>query len=240
MSCKRYREMLHLYRPGELGPEDAQKLEEHLKTCADCSTLKRRIERAEGTFRNLRAFTPAHPDPERAVAAISQAIGGLPAGGRRPRPVGWLDRLLASFEVPSIRFASAFAMLALAGGFLFQQVRILNDVSDLELRLASGRQPSQALEAAYVLPPFPGKMASQGDRMLRLAGGRVAVNTRGEMTISQGDAAEIQETLIRQVLSALGQQKGLGLDEKTIDQLTIYLNSNIATILRTASRGGTR
>jgi hypothetical protein len=240
MSCQRYQEMLHLYRPGELGPEDARKLEEHLRTCADCSALKGRIWRAEGTIRNLRDYVPAHPDSERALAAIAKAIQGLPAPGHRPHRVGWLDRLLVAFEVPSIRFASAFAILFLAGGFLFQQVRILNDVSDLEARLAVKRQPSQALETAYVIPPFPVKMAPHVDEMLRLAGGRVTVNTRGQMTISQGDVEDIQATVLRQLLSALGQSKGLGLDQKTIDELTIYMDRNIATVFRTATRGGTR
>jgi hypothetical protein len=240
MSCHRYQEMLHLYRPGELTPEDARELEEHLKTCADCSALKGRIWSAEGTIRNLRDYVPAHPDPERALAAIAKAIQGLPAPGHRPHHVGWLDRLLVSFEVPSIRFASAFAILFLAGAFLFQQVRILNDVSDLEARLAVKRQPSQALETAYVIPPFPVKMAPHVDEMLRLAGGRVTVNTRGQMTISQGDVEDIQATVLRQLLSALGQSKGLGLEQKTIDELTIYMNRNIATVFRTATRGGTR
>jgi Putative zinc-finger len=240
MSCQRYQEMLHLYRPGELEPRHARELEEHLRTCADCSALKVRIGRAEGTIKNLREYAPAHPDPERAIGAIAQAIRDLPAAEQRPHSVGWLDRLLISFEVPSVRFASALAILALAGGFLFQQVRLLNDVSDLEARLTHTRQPSRTLEAAYVIPPFPGKLASQVDNLLRLAGGRVTVNTRGQMTISQGDVEDLQETLLRQMLSALGKPKGLETDQKTIDELITYLNRNIAIVFRTATRGGTR
>jgi hypothetical protein len=240
VSCNRYREMLHLYRPGELSPEELRELDDHLRTCTGCAALKERIARAETTLRTLREFVPAAPDTERAVAAVTHAAGGATRVRRSLLTGGRLDRWLGRFELPAFQLAGALAAVVITAGFLIQQITLLNDVSDLEARLAGTANGHDRLEVAFAVPRLPRELSPELDRILHAAGGAIGMDARGRITISRNRAADLARIPLQQLLAAAASEKMIGLDRKALTDINGYLTRNITTVLQTTRRGGTR
>jgi hypothetical protein len=230
--------MLHLYRPGELSLVELRELDDHLRTCAECAALKARIARSEVTLRAVRDFIPAAPDVERAVGAITRGLGESVPAGRSILTAGWLARLLGRFELPAFQLAGALGALLITGSFLIQQIGLLNEVSELETRLA-GRVPGrEQIEVAYVVPRIPKDLSLDVDRVLQAAGGAIGTDAQGRITISRARAADLRRSPLRQILTAVASERMLGIDRKTLDDINDYLIRNMNTVLRTTRRGG--
>jgi len=133
MSCERYQRMLHLHRSGELTEREEAELRRHLHICERCSVERERIERADLSIRRLRETGPTLRDPDRLTRSILEHI---PA----PRRKGFVDRLLDAMLTPAVRHASAAFVLAAVGSFLFQYYSTLDDLANLEQKLARGSQ----------------------------------------------------------------------------------------------------
>ncbi len=240
MTCAQYEELLHLYRPGERSPEEDLAVERHLQTCARCAELNRRIERAGSTIKDLRAFTPVSPDLQDALDALSARLSGAPGAERHSFLGDWLDRLLTMFDFPSMRYASAFVVTAMVAGYLFQQVRILNDVAALQDRLAAGFEGGPRLEVAYAVKPASDALAAEAGEALRSIDMSDRLDLARGIVLSRADVENLRLLVMRQAFSVLEDRRVPGLDRRTLDGFMKSAAENLTVMLRIEKKGTTR
>jgi anti-sigma factor RsiW len=105
-SCRTFQPLLVEYADGELDTPGRQRLEDHLAECPRCCTDLAALREVPSLLR-----TSSVPDPGDAFwlhqrHAIGRAIRNLP----EPRAAGWLERLRATFAMPSLRYPIAVAV----------------------------------------------------------------------------------------------------------------------------------
>ena len=108
MFCWRARRWLSAHIDGELSPARKGKVEEHLRTCAECAAL-------DGRLRSGWAEVPSLPDAAGAADLWPGVLRGLVDGQGRNRPERHGSRLLAPATI------AACALAGLAMGTLFAQ-----------------------------------------------------------------------------------------------------------------------
>jgi hypothetical protein len=134
MNCKRYQQLLHLNRAGELSKPDAEDLRQHLAQCEECSLELRRIQRADEFLDPLRSFSPAPPNPEKLTADIMQRV--REAALRVPSE-SVVNRILDFFLIPSVRYAALGVISSVSILLIVQSLVLLYDISSLEESMAS-------------------------------------------------------------------------------------------------------
>ncbi|HEV8306955.1 MAG TPA: zf-HC2 domain-containing protein [Methylomirabilota bacterium] len=106
MDCQEARDLLEEHRRGELPPEAAASVEEHLARCALCRRVRQADDALASMVRSLRR-TPASPALHRRIRRI----------GREPvRPLRWLARPWVAAAV-----AAAVVLLALSPWLHFRR-----------------------------------------------------------------------------------------------------------------------
>jgi hypothetical protein len=240
MTCAQYEELLYLHRPGERSPEEDLALSGHLRTCAACAELNRRIQRAGLAIENLRTFTPVPPDLQDALDAVSARLAGTPGSERRSFLSNGFDRLLSMFDFPSARYASAFVVVVIVAAYLFQQVRILNDVATLQDRLAAGFEGGPRLQVAYAVKPASDALVAATGKALRSLDMSDRFDPARGVVLSRADAENLRLLVMRQAFSALEDRRVLGLDRRTIDRIVKSATENLTVMLRIEEKGATR
>ena len=156
MKCKEARRLLYLSRPGELTEDESRELEQHCARCASCAAERENVRASEEFWERLRAFTPTPGNPEALTLSIMGRIRTEPrlAEGRGRQNVGalassLLDWILSWFYTPALRYSSALVIAVAVLAFVGEQISIVNSVSNLETRLASGQR--SGIQMAYAL-----------------------------------------------------------------------------------------
>jgi len=128
--CRRWIQLIHLYRSGEIGDADRTRLERHLMNCPRCTRLLDSMAELEQRVAPLRRSRPTPPDPEQLTQNIIERI--VRPGVREPAAVSllsWLSR-------PRIRLALCSAIILIPGFYIVQEWGTLRRVQQLERRLA--------------------------------------------------------------------------------------------------------
>ncbi len=148
-------EDLYLYLEGELGPYDADKLEEHLECCAECREALAERRHFHEAFTTLPPFeVPA--DFARSV------MDALPEP--EPRPIAWLGTLAAA--------ATALGV-GLVGFSLFTGLSVFDML--VGLNQFFGQAVAQAA-------PFIAKLVKMADIVLGVAGDLIGAGLTGLAT----------------------------------------------------------
>jgi hypothetical protein len=141
---------MHLNRPGELSPVQAEALERHLKRCPACAAVQGAVNKMEGLLATARLEVPHLADPARLAERIDSAVGNARresadrtfsrAGSAR----GFLQVIDGLLRHESARPVFAIATVLIAGVFFIQEATVLKRVSRLEKRMAAvpGESPS--------------------------------------------------------------------------------------------------
>lgn len=111
MKCETCLNFLEEYVDGELAREDVEKVESHLLTCAECKSEFAMLSTEQELFAQYDRELEVPPSLWTSVAAEI-----IPAGyGVKPEvSPSWFTRLATLFQIPSVSFAGAVAVLLLA------------------------------------------------------------------------------------------------------------------------------
>lgn len=138
MQCKDYQRLLHFNRPGELNESQTKILEEHLKVCETCLEKQREINEADEAITRLKKMQPVLSEPAKLTDAIMSEIDA--SIQKEKSGLGKiLDALLDSLTLYQVRVALSLITIFLVGTLLTQQIYILDQVSKLEKKMASGQ-----------------------------------------------------------------------------------------------------
>ncbi len=150
MNCAEAKRCITSAREGEMSPEESRRLAGHLRTCPACAAERAAFLKQERALARLRSIVPEMKNPDASLQAILERVrreesrrGGVDAGSI-------LDKLIALFETPRLRYVLAAFVIIMVTGFVIQQVTILRNVSALEARLSLPDAPR--IRAAYVIP----------------------------------------------------------------------------------------
>lgn len=233
MNCAEAKRYITSAREGEMSPGETRRLAGHLRTCPACAAERAAFLKQERTLARLRSIVPEMKNPDASLQAILERVrreesrrGAVDAGTL-------LDKLIAIFEVPRLRYVLAAFVVIMVTGFVIQQVTILRSVSALEARLSLPEAPR--IRAAYVIP------RSALDRLSRTREFRTVLERAGadQESGERIDAASIagladirdfRETM--QVVRALQPDK----TESGIDSLVADLTRHARFVL-TYSKG---
>ncbi len=192
MQCANYQEQLSEFLDGDLGSNDRQEVEKHLRTCAVCSTVRDDLARLIAASANLPLHTPSQAVWTRIEREIG--MGKVVAG-----PSAWWGRLNArryDFSVSARQLVAAAATIVVAvGAFWAIQVASPNALPTLDVNWNSMGGPSPSVQAtplAHVTPV---------DEVVRLRGlvddmMRTVAETQGSWSL------ELKSTYLKAVASA--------------------------------------
>lgn len=132
MSCRKFRNMLVLYREGELTAAEAHALAEHLMACPSCAKERGSLDEMADLMSRLRGIPLQPSDPEELTRRILERVTvkapSVPIRGG----TSIVDRLLELSAAPAYRLTSACFIVVVMGMFLSQSFSILTDVHRLE------------------------------------------------------------------------------------------------------------
>jgi hypothetical protein len=233
MSCKRYQRLLHLNRSGEISSQEADELRQHLRLCERCALEFQRIERADGFVDRLGGFSPAPRNPEKLTADILRRVR---AEAATPRPSNSFDRVLDFFLIPSVRYSTVAIILLVTLTFMTQLVMMLNDVSDLEQRMATPIR-NEGTEATYTLQSktLQGVAKSETGKSLQenvslsVTNGRIDVPVRDVDTFLSGSN-------LRNLPVILG-TAALQIDKKTLEKIVNEVKATAELTFRVRHEG---
>lgn len=241
MKCTEARRLLHLSRPGELTEDESRELEQHCAGCTSCAAERESIRAAERFMGRLRAFTPAPGRPEALTSSIMARIRTEPPRAdrlARQKDVGqaswWLDWILGWFYTPALRYSSALVIAVAVLAFVGEQLSIVNSVSNLESRLASGQRPG--IHMAYALNLETIRRLAKPKDLDRLLQLHIPTNAGDRIFVSQETILALQ-----QLIAARGSlQKDSENAIAVIDSLVRRLQKEGAVSLQLMSEGENR
>jgi len=233
MSCERYQRLLHLNRSGEISKHEADELRQHLRLCEECSLELQRIERADGFIDRLGAFSPAPKNPEKLTADILRRVR---AESTAPKSLIPLDRLLDFFLLPSVRYSTVAIVLLITMTFMTQLLVMLNDISDLELRMASPLR-NKAAEATYTMQSktLQGVAESERGKFLKENVSFTVTNDRIDVPVKDVDTF-LSDYNLRNLPAILG-ASALGIDQKTLEKIVTDVKATAERSFRLDGKG---
>ncbi|MCX6132423.1 MAG: hypothetical protein NTU47_01305 [Ignavibacteriales bacterium] len=233
MSCERYQRFLHLNRSGEISKQESDELRQHLRICERCALELQRIQRADGFIGRLGAFIPAPKNPEKLTADILRRVR---AESTAPRPVNVLAQVLDFFLIPSVRYASVAIILFITTTSMLQLFAMLNDISDLEQRMASPNRKETA-EAMYTMESKTLQEIAQSETLkslhenasLTVSNDRIDVPVKDVDTFLSGSS-------LRNLPTILG-TAALQIDKKTFEKIVNEVKATAELTFRARHEG---
>ena len=231
MSCNHYQRLMHLNRSGEISNTDADELRHHVRLCERCALELQRIERAEQFIDRLAASSPRPADPEKLTADIMRRVRAETLLSRSP-----FDRLLDIFLTPSVRYATLAIVLLVTLTFMTQLVSMLDDVSNLEARLAS-RPGNETAEATYTVQSktLGETVKSENGKPLRDNLSITVTNDRIDVPVKDVESF-LSGNSIKSLSSILG-TAALRIDKKTIDKIVNEVKATAELTFRARHEG---
>ncbi len=141
MQCKDYQKLLHSNRPGELDESQAKMIEAHLKVCPTCLKKQQQVIAADLAIARLREMQPVLSEPAELTNIVMSQIEASTQKERK----GFnklTDAVLDFLSLLQVRFALSLITISLLGTLLVEQIFVLNQVAELETRMASGQAVS--------------------------------------------------------------------------------------------------
>lgn len=236
MNCERYEEWLFLYRPGELSQTDLATLEAHLRGCPRCAALRDQLASDDRRLVRIRGLVPEPPSVDAAAERVLRAIGaGKPSAARHGiRNV--LDLLISQYNRPGLRFAFGMLFVAIVAGAVYQQFSLMNDVSNLEKRMAVRHDPTGVVRAAFVLDVETFSRIPRSPEILALLGDRVTAG--GDILISRHDVQSLQETVLRMSPFTPRLAGRRAADARGIEEITRAVRQHASLVFRPSRKGG--
>jgi hypothetical protein len=232
MSCKRYQGLLHLNRSGEISTHEADELRQHLRLCEKCSLELQRIERADTFIDRLDAFSPTPKNSEKLTADILRRARAESAA---PKSLNMLDRLLDFFLLPSVRYStmSIISLVVLASAT--QLVTMLNDISNLEQRMASPVRHDT--KATYTMQSKTLQEVATSERGKPLKENVSLTVTNDRIDVSAKDVdALLSDPGLRNLPTVVGASV-LGIDKKTLDKIVNEVKATAERSFRLDGKG---
>jgi hypothetical protein len=192
MQCASYQEQLSEFLDGDLGSNDRQDVEKHLRTCAVCSTVRDDLARLIAASANLPLHTPSQAVWTRIEREIG--VGTVVAG-----PSVWWGQLNArryDFSVSARQLVAAAATIVVAvGAFWAIQVASPNALPTLDVNWNTMGGPSQGVQAT------PLAHVTQVDEVVRLRG-LVDDMVRSVAETQSSWSSELKTTYLKAVAAA--------------------------------------
>jgi hypothetical protein len=234
MKCEEARQLMQLNRPGELTPNEQDRLEQHCTHCPACAAKRERVLRADLTFERLRAFTPSPRHPELLTASIMREVRKDDSASRRDETVPWIDAILRWFEVPTVRYASALFVIVAFLGFVGQQFIIMDSVSDLEARLARGPQPQ--IRLAYAINLASVRKLRESRELEHLLPLQIPTNAGERILVTQQTLLALQDLISSRSRTETGTAGTIAI----LDSLVRHLQKEGAVSLQLMPEGENR
>lgn len=236
MNCERYEEWLFLHRPGELSQAELATLEAHLRDCPRCAALRDKLASDDRRLARLRAVMPEPPSTDAAIGRVLRAIGAAKPSAARHGIRNLLDLLALEFSRPRLRFASWFLFVAILGSAVYQQFSVMNEVSNLEKRMALRQDRTGVVRAAFVLDVETFSRIPRSREILEVLGDRVVAG--GDILISRDDARSLQETMIR--LSPFSPRVAGrdAPDARVVEEISRVVRQHASLVFRPSRNGG--
>ncbi len=233
MSCERYQRLLHLNRSGEISKREADELRQHLRLCEKCSLELQRIARADGFIDRLAAFSPTPKNPEKLTADILRRVQ---AESSAPKPLNPLDRFLDFFLLPSVRYATVTIVLLVTMTFMIQLLVMMNNISDLEQRMASPARHGAA-EATYRMQSktLQEVAISERGKSLKENVSLTVTNDRIDVSAKEVDTF-LSDYDLRNLSATLG-ASALGIDQKTLEKIVNEVKATAERSFRLDGKG---
>ena len=233
MSCERYQRLLHLNRSGEISKHEADDLRQHLRLCEECSLELQRIERADGFIDRLGAFSPTPKNPEKLAADILRRVRAESAS---PKPLNPLDRILDFFLLPSVRYSTVAIISLIVLTSATQLVMMLNDISNLEQRMASPVR-HDATEATYTMQSKTLQEVATSDRSRSIKENLSLTVTNDRIDVSAKDVdAFLSDPGLRNLPTVVGASV-LGIDKKTLEKIVNEVKATAERSFRLDGKG---
>ena len=233
MSCERYQRLLHLNRSGEISTREADELRQHVRLCERCALELQRIERADGFINRLGAFSPAPGNPEQLTADILRRVR---AESTARRSLNHLNRILDFFLIPSVRYSTVAIVLLITMTFMTQLVMMLNDISDLERRMAAPVR-NDAAEATYTMESktLHGVANSEAGKPMQESVSVTVTNDHIDVPVKDVDAFLSGDNL-RNLPAMLG-TAALQVDRKTFEKIVNEVKATAELTFRVRHEG---
>jgi hypothetical protein len=233
MSCERYQRLLHLNRSGEISSHEADELRQHLRLCEKCSLELQRIERAGGFIDRLGAFAPTPKNPEKLTADILRRVRAESAAPRTSNP---LDRFLDFFLLPSVRYSTVAIISLIVVTSTTQLVMMLNDISDLEQRMASPVR-HDATEATYTMQSKTLQEVATSERGKSIKENISLTVTNERIDVSAKDVdAFLSDPGLKNLPTVVGASV-LGIDRKTLEKIVNEIKATAERSFRLDGKG---
>jgi hypothetical protein len=233
MSCERYQRLLHLNRSGEISKQEADDLRQHLRLCEKCSLEFQRIRRADGFIDRLGSFSPAPTNAGKLTADILRRVR---AESTKPRSINALDRVLDFFLIPSVRYSAVAIVLLITMTSMAQLLMMLNDISNLEQRMASSIQ-HDATEATYTMQSKTLQEVATSERGKPLKENISLTVTDDRIDISAKEVDTfLSDYTLRNLPVILGTTT-LGIDKKTLDKIINEVKATAERSFRIGDEG---
>lgn len=214
MSCERYQQLLHLNRPGELSPTDADDLHQHLARCEGCSLEWRRIQRATELLNPLTSYSPAPPSQEKLTSDIMRRVREAEASGPSQSMV---DRILDFFLIPAVRYSTVATILAVVMTLTIQSLTLLSQISDLERRIGSTARRDAG--ATYTMHSETLRGVVKSEKIQSPTGGGPFAVTNGQVEISAKAVDSFLSAAHLRNLPAIIGSSALQVDQETLQKI---------------------
>lgn len=150
MSCRHYRRLLHLHRPGELSAREQAALAKHIAACSSCAAELREILATDRLVSHIRSQEPAAGEPDTITPRVLSAINRQATATHRGETPGIGNRLADLVFAPASRIATVTLATACVLLLFTQVAATLGSVSSLERTIAV---PLPSPKLAYVVGP---------------------------------------------------------------------------------------
>ena len=231
MHCDRYRKMLHLYRAGELTERERAELQAHLRTCRRCATEQEKILRADQHIEEIRRISPTLERPGVLAERIMTSLRQSEEMSNRNSLTQFIDRLLDSFSIPSIRYLSAFIVVTAIGSFSVQYVSLLQDIDNLQQSMAGRSRTAARQEVAYSIRTEEVRHLADPDLLQLLSPLRDQAQTRDVVIISGNTLKSLMSLIQSGIPNLLAHQYRVDRDRHHIDMLIRKLQKTARPLL---------
>lgn len=230
MSCRRFRKLLYLYRPGELTEGDADGLARHLAGCSRCSAELRRIQAAEHEIAGIRPAIPVLTRPGELADAVTAAIAEASSRKRRTHRAHAFDPVLDVLFSRPVRFSFYSLALAAIALFVSQEFTVFKSISALGDRMAALQHTSPGVESGYTI----NAQALQHQRGFKELSGKtspVSIKVRdGSLVIGRETLTQIAGTPQSDPLAAIRFLSALGYSPAQAGSLLRTLQQQATTV----------
>jgi hypothetical protein len=212
---------------------ESRELERHCTGCASCAAERETVLASGITLERLRAFVPSPKAPEALTSSIMVRIRTEPVRGKLHES-SFLDWILGWFYTPAFRYSSALVIAVAVLAFVGEQLSIVNSVSNLESRLASGQRPG--IQMAYALNLESIRRLSKPKDLDRLLQLQIPTNAGERILVSQETVLAMQQLIATRGSLQRDSETALAV----IDSLVRHLQKEGAVSLQLMSEGEKR